>query len=156
MILLPVTKFIDVDFGKWFIEKYRPRSVEDVFWICKRHMIYSRQICEDWDLPRVAWRLGFGDCEELANITTSILRAMGIDAWSRIAIVRTREGLEFHVFTIFNNSCLDLTLDRPFICPDVVHIVLDFNEKLVRIYDKSLAKFFLFRPTDTIEYLCQQ
>ena len=72
-----------------------------------RSIEYRLERKDVWRLPRETLRLGYGDCEDLSNLLTSILRAMGYPAKSVIYAIRANGKTYYHVATKLGSVVYD-------------------------------------------------
>ena len=90
----------------------RLKTPSDAFhWVCT-NLYYRREEKDYWRLPRETIEVGFGDCEDLANTLTSILRAMGYNARSVIYKIKYGGREYYHVVTKLGNLILDPSLKK--------------------------------------------
>ena len=140
MKLLEVVQFITPDdpMIRSIVQAFT--TVKDIFDFVSS-LKYVKERKEHWQLPRETLIRGAGDCEDLANLLTSLLRATGAPA--RSVIVRL-PGSWYHVVTELEGVFLDPTAHITSYIPPGEPIML-FDERRVDVL-KEEGLIFLRRP----------
>ena len=104
-------------------------------WVCD-HLTYVREASECWLKPASTIMLGYGDCEDLANTLTSIIRAMGYPAESVVYRIEYKGRRLYHVVTKVGDIIFDPSIRE--INPGWLKYakpILSYNESFILVHD---------------------
>lgn len=116
----------------------RFRSPSDAYFWVRRNIRYSRELGDIWSPPRHTLARKSGDCEDMAALLCSILRAMGYDAYVRVG--RVVETGRLHAWVVYYDGEWREVDPSSGLRPGVdfhYHVIADFNERESLIYDRE-------------------
>lgn len=98
---------------------------------------YVPELFEKWSRPAETVGRGYGDCEDLSILLCSLLRALGVKAYVRVAVVNGR----IHAFNVFHYYgrwwVFDASIKKPISYYPVYELIMDFNESELYVYDEE-------------------
>jgi hypothetical protein len=129
--MIDVRRFVDPSRVRWLAENLGSVDGCVVYvWGLK----YIPQIFERWQYPDQTVERGGGDCEDLAILLCSLLRALGVKAYVRIA--EFKSGV--HAFNVFYYGgwwVFDASIKRVVTVYPDYKTIMDFNDSEIYVYD---------------------
>ena len=113
-----------------------------------------------WQSPKLTLELMGGDCEDKAILLTSMLIALGYDAWCRIGNVtfygkvhgKIEKESADHVWILLRDGPRWIELDPSCInCKfgqtafKINNLIMDFNNKIIYVHDPIKAKKYIIK-----------
>lgn len=134
--------------GKW----------DKIYYFVRDKIKYQEDLGGDiWRLPRETLRLGYGDCDDKANLLAAMLLCIGKDVWVRVGRVRVPVSWEYvkagefdHVWVLMRDgvkwipldpSCINCKPGQLGFIPKKIY--MDYNQEIIRIHDPRNAEKYI-------------